>query len=365
MVSPVGSLCSFAMTLPLSVDTVYFNNPLHDWLLALGGALGAALGAHLLRQYLIRHLEVAAARTETAADDYLVDLLKGIRTPLVVAISIAIAERFLDLPASVDEVASKVMIVALAWQGLRWANRTVDFWVGQYEERSRAHVEKSALAVLRFAGRLALWTAIVLLVLEQFHFEVRTLVAGLGVSGIAIALAVQNILGDLFAALSIWIDKPFIGGDAIAVDQFEGTVDHIGLKTTRVRSINGEQIVFSNADLLRSRIRNYSRRDGRRLVLMLSFAPATTAAQLARIPELIRDVMRGNSDATLVRTHLNGTGPLGFEVETVLLVPDPDYQHAMEVRHAVLIAIFAQLEREDIALARPVAAQAVPAAGAA
>ena len=348
-----------------SLSTVYFNNPLHDWLLALGGALGAVLVAHLLRRYLIRHLEVAAARTETAADDYLVDLLKGIRTPLVVAISIAIAERFLDLPASVDEVASKVMIVALAWQGLRWANRTVDFWVGEYEERSRAHIEKAALGVLRFAGRLALWTVIVLLVLEQFHFEARTLVAGLGVSGIAIALAVQNILGDLFAALSIWIDKPFIGGDSIAVDQFEGTVDHIGLKTTRVRSINGEQIVFSNADLLRSRIRNHSRRDGRRLVLMLSIAPGTTAAKLARVPALIREVIDDNANATLVRTHLNGTGPLGFEVETVLLVADPDYQHAMEVRQAVLLGIFERLEREEIVLARPAGTPAVSAAGAA
>lgn len=353
------------MTLPVSLDTVYFNNPLHDWLLALGGALGAALIAHVLRRYVIRHLEAAAAKTETAADDYAVDLLKAIRTPLVVAMAIGIAERFLDLPASVDAVATKVMIVALAWQGLRWANKTVDFWVGQYEERSRAHIEKSALAVLRFAGRLALWTVIILVVLEQFHLEVKTLVAGLGVSGIAIALAVQNILGDLFAALSIWIDKPFIGGDAIAVDQFEGTVDHIGLKTTRIRSVNGEQIVFSNADLLRSRIRNYSRRDGRRLVVILSIAPGTTAAKLARVPAIIREVVGGNPDVTLVRTHLNGPGPLGFEVETVLLVSDPDYQHAMTARQAVLLGVFAQLEREEIALARPVGAPVVPATGAA
>jgi small-conductance mechanosensitive channel len=316
----------------------------------------------VLRRYVVRHLEVAAARTDTAADDYAVELLKAIRTPLVVAIAIAIGERFLDLPGSVDRAATKVMIVALAWQGLRWASKSVDFWVGQYEERSQAHLEKSALAVLRFVGRLALWTVIVLLVLEQFDVPVKTLVAGLGVSGIAIALAVQNILGDLFAALSIWVDKPFIGGDSIAVDQFEGTVEHIGLKTTRVRSLNGEQIVFSNADLLRSRIRNYSRREGRRLVLMLSIAPGTPSAKLARVTDLIREVIDAEPESTLVRTHLNGTGALGFEYETAILVPHPDYKHAMEIREAVLLAIFERLEHEGIALARPAAAAAAPSA---
>ncbi|MBI3568253.1 MAG: mechanosensitive ion channel family protein [Gemmatimonadetes bacterium] len=351
------------MTLPTSLSTVYFNNPLRDWLVAMGGAIGFALAVQVLRRYVVRHLEAAAAKTETAADDYAVELLKAIRTPLVVAVAIAIAERFLDLPPSVDKAATKVMIVALAWQGLRWANKSVDFWVGQYEERSRAHLEKSALSVLRFAGRLALWSVIILVVLEQFDIEVKTLVAGLGVSGIAIALAVQNILGDLFAALSIWLDKPFVGGDSIAVDQFEGTVEHIGLKTTRVRSLNGEQLVFSNADLLRSRIRNYSRREGRRLVLMLSVAPATPAARLARVSGLIREALDAEPHATLVRTHLNGVGALGYEYETAILVPHPDYKHAMEVREAVLLAIFERFEREGIALAGPVPAPAVPTPG--
>jgi len=343
-----------------SLSTVIYNNPLRDWLLALGGALGAALAAHVLRRYIVRHLEIAAAKTDTVADDYVVELLKAIRTPLVVAIAIGLAERFLDLPHSVDRVATKVMIVAFAWQGLRWANKTVDFWVGQYEARSHAHIEKSALSVLKFVGRLSLWTVIVLVVLEQFNVEVKTLVAGLGVSGIAIALAVQNILGDLFAALSIWLDKPFIGGDTIAVDQFEGTVEHIGLKTTRVRSINGEMLVFSNADLLRSRIRNFTRREGRRLVVTLSIAPGTPAAKLARVTDLIRGAIDPNPDVTLVRTHLNGVGALGFEVETAMLVANPDYRHAMDARQTVLLAIFAALEREGIALARPAALPVTP-----
>ncbi len=348
------------MTFPTSLNAVYFNNPLRDWLIAVGGAVGAAVTVHILRRYVVRHLEIAAAKTDTVADDYAVALLKAIRTPLVVAIAIAIAERFLDLPGSVDHAATKVMIVALAWQGLRWANKTVDFWVGQYEEKSRAHIEKSALAVLRVTGRIVLWTVIVLLVLEQFNIEIKTLVAGLGVSGIAIALAVQNILGDLFAALSIWLDKPFIGGDAIAVDQFEGTVEHIGLKTTRVRSLNGEQLIFSNADLLRSRIRNFSRREGRRLVIMLSIAPGTPAAKLARVSALITAAVDSHAGATLVRTHLNGVGALGFDVETVIIVPNPDYKLAMEMRQAVLLEIFARFEAEGIALARPVIAPVAP-----
>ncbi len=343
-----------------SMNSMWYGNSLHDWLFALGGAVAATLTIALLRRYVIRYLDVAAAKTETRADDYIVVLLQAIRTPLVVAISIAISERFLDLPANVDKIATTLMVIAFAVQGLRWASKTVDFWVGAYTDRPDTHIEASAVGVLKFVSRMVLWTTVVLVALETLHFPVGTFISALSVGGIAIALAVQNILGDLFAALSIWLDKPFIGGDTISVDAFEGTVEHIGLKTTRVRSINGEQLIFSNADLLRSRIRNFSRREGRRLVMTLSIAPGTTSERLARVAPLIAEAVASEPHATLVRAHLNGTGAIGFEFETVVIVDNPDYKLAMEARQRVLLALFARLEREGIALARPVVALAAP-----
>jgi small-conductance mechanosensitive channel len=184
------------------------------------------------------------------------------------------------------------------------------------------------------------------------------LIAGLGVGGIAIALALQNILSDLFAALSIIIDKPFVVGDAIAVDTLEGTVEHIGLKTTRMKSVNGEQVVFGNTDLLKSRIRNLTRREGRRMVFTISVAPGTTAADVGRVPQIITAVIADESHATLQRTHLIGTGPLGFDIETSMIIPDPDAPKAFDVRQRILLAIYARLEAAKIELARPTTAVA-------
>ncbi|HEV8409583.1 MAG TPA: mechanosensitive ion channel domain-containing protein, partial [Gemmatimonadaceae bacterium] len=176
---------------------------------------------------------------------------------------------------------------------------------------------------------------------------------GLGIGGIAIALALQNIFADLFAALSIVLDKPFIVGDTIAVDDFEGTVEHIGLKSTRVTSINGEQVVFANTDLLKSRVRNLSRRQGRRLVFTVSIDPATKSDRLARVPEIMADVIGAEQRAALRRCHLVGSGSRGFDIETAILIPHPEYNQALDVRQAVLLEFYARLEREGISLARP------------
>ena len=195
------------------------------------------------------------------------------------------------------------------------------------------------------------WTAI-LLGLEAVGFRVQTLLTGLGVGGIAIALAVQNILGDLFAALSIVLDKPFVVGDAIAVDAFEGDVVHIGLKSTRVRSVNGEEVIFANADLLKSRLRNLTRRHGRRYVITLLLAPNTPADKVARVPVLVAESVKADPRATLQRSHLIAVGLNGPEIETSMLIPGMDYLEAHEIRQKVLLGILTRLEREGISLAR-------------
>ena len=179
------------------------------------------------------------------------------------------------------------------------------------------------------------------------------ILTGLGIGGIAIALALQNIFADLFAALSIVLDKPFVVGDTIAVDDFEGAVEHIGLKSTRVTSINGEQVVFANTDLLKSRVRNLSRRQGQRLLFTVSIDPATGSERLAQVPRIMADVVGAEPRAALSRCHLVGAGVRGFDVETAIQLPPPQYGHALDVRQAILLEFYARLEREGISLARP------------
>ena len=337
----------------------WFGNSLINWIVAGGSAFLVTVAITLLRSLVVRRLARPAERTETVADDIGVELVRSIRKTYVAIIALSVAGLWLDFPAEAHGVLKRIGIVFAVLQGARSGNRLIAFWLERYSTR-RGGVDRTTLAALSIGAKAIVWFLLLLVGLENLGVNIGTLVAGLGVGGIAIALAVQNILGDLFAALSIVLDKPFIVGDTIAVDQIEGTVAHVGLKTTRVRSLNGEEVIISNADLLRSRIRNLTRREGRRMVFVTTLAPGTPAAKLALVPQLVADAVAQEPRAALQRSHLVGTGALGFDVETAILVPHPDYAFAFDVRQAILLTIYASLEQRGIELARPAAAAQAP-----
>lgn len=338
------------MTLPDWMRSFLFGNTIAAWLQAVLGALASTLAFAMLRGRIARRIGAFAARTDTAVDDAVVEIIRSIRKRNVLIVALALAGLWLDLPYTVNKWLRLAIALAAVLQGIRTGNQLVDFWVARYSARHGA-MDRTTLTALGYGLRLMLWVAVIFTGLEFVGFPVKTLLASLGIGGIAIALALQNVLGDLFGALSIVLDKPFVVGDAIAVDDLEGTVDHIGLKTTRVKSINGEQLVFSNADLLKARLRNFSRRQGRRVVFRLTLAPGTRAEQLARVPAIMSEVVGAESRADLQRSTVIGAGPLGFDIETAILVANPDAKLAFEVRQAILLQVFARLEREGIALA--------------
>lgn len=337
------------------MNDIFLGNTIYDWAIALGGVLLVTVAVSVLRDFIVQRLEVVAARTDTLADDALVVLLRSISKTYVTILALCIAEIWLAFAPPVDRNFKRVAIVVAILQGFRSANLLIGFWIDNHVSK-RGDVDRTTLRALSIAAKTIVFFALLLVGLENLGFDIKTLIAGLGVGGIAIALALQNILGDLFAALSIILDKPFIVGDTIAVDTFEGTVEHVGLKTTRIKSVNGEQVVFGNTDLLKSRIRNLTRREGRRMAFTISIAPGTSAADVGRVPQIIAAVIAADSHATLQRTHLIGTGPLGFDIETSMLIPDPDIRKAFDVRQRILLAIYARLEDAKIDLARPTTA---------
>ena len=337
------------------MNDLILGNTIHDWAIALGGVLLATIAVTLLRGMIVQRVEVIAAHTDTLADDALVVLLRSVRKTYVTILALCIAELWLAFEPPVDRNFKRVAIVVAILQGFRSANLLIGFWIDNHISQ-RGGVDRTTLHAVSIAAKTIVFFGLLLVGLENLGFDIKTLIAGLGVGGIAIALALQNILGDLFAALSIILDKPFVVGDTIAVDSFEGTVDHVGLKTTRVKSVNGEQVIFGNTDLLKSRIRNLTRREGCRMVFTISIAPGTSAADIGRVPPIITAAIAHEANATLQRTHLIGTGPLGFDIETSMLIPDPDFSTAFDVRQRVLLAIYTRLEEAKIELARPSAA---------
>jgi len=206
---------------------------------------------------------------------------------------------------------------------------------------------------LGFVIKLLLWSIVMLLALDNLGIDVTALVAGLGVGGIAVALAVQNVLGDLFASLSIVLDKPFVIGDFVVVDTLSGTVEHVGLKTTRIRSISGEQIIVSNADLLKSRIRNYKRMQERRVVFAIGVEYRTPAAKLERIPDWLREIVSAQSNLRFDRAHLVSFGDSAIMYEVVYFVTDSDYLRYVDNQQEINLGIVRRFEAEGVRFAYP------------
>lgn len=211
----------------------------------------------------------------------------------------------------------------------------------------------TTFTALGFIGRIALWTVVLLLALDNLGVEVSALIAGLGIGGVAVALALQNVLGDLFASLSIVLDKPFVIGDFIIVDNYLGTIEHVGLKTTRVRSLSGEQLIFANSDLLKSRIRNYKRMVERRIVFTLGVTYQTPYEKLKKIPQIIKEVLEKQENARLDRAHFKEYGDFSLNYEIVYYVQSPDYYLYMDIQQAVNLEIYRRFQEEGIEFAYP------------
>jgi small-conductance mechanosensitive channel len=182
---------------------------------------------------------------------------------------------------------------------------------------------------------------------------VTALMAGLGVGGIAVALAIQSVLGDLFASLSIALDKPFVIGDFVIVGDFMGTVERVGLKTTRIRSLSGEQLVFSNSDLLSSRIRNYKRMEERRVPFVVGVTYQTPAAELEAIPGVVRDIIESTDSTRFDRAHFKGFGDSAYLFEFVYYVLSADYAVFMDIQQAINLGIVRQFAERGIEIAYP------------
>jgi small-conductance mechanosensitive channel len=341
---------------PVFLDRTLYGNSIRAWLIA-ALALGIVFGVlALARRLVTRRFAAAASRTTTAFDDLALDLARRTRIYFLLAVALVVATRFVELPPRIRDLLDKAVVLVVLLQGARWATGAIGFYVARYIERRRGTTEAAnlwAARMLGFAANVAVWTLILVAVLDNLGFEVTTLVTGLGIGGIAIALAVQNILADIFAALAIVLDKPFVVGDFIVVDTFSGTVEQIGLKTTRVRSLSGEQIIFANGELLKGRIRNYKRLYERRNLFTLDVTYGTARDVVARIPQILREIVEAQQPVRFDRSHFSAYGDSSLRFETVYYVLDPDYNRHMDIQQAIFLAVLERFEREGIEFAHP------------
>lgn len=333
-------------------DTFY-GNELQRWLIALGVTVGVLVVLRLVERVLVVRIQRITSKTQTMIDDIVIGSLRNTKLLFLLVVSFFVGSLWLNLEPNVRSILLSAAMIATLIQAGIWVSTGLKLWLEHYRQTEEDGANRTTMNALSFIARLVLWITVFLLVIDNLGIDVTALVAGMGIGGIAIALAVQNILSDLFASLSIVLDKPFVNGDFIVVGDMAGSVEHVGIKTTRIRSISGEQLVFSNSDLLQSRVRNFGRMEQRRVVFSLGVTYQTPAEKLERIPSLIRAAIEAQDSVRFDRSHFASYGDSALNFETVYYVESSDYAQHMDILQAINLRIYRTFEDEGIEFAYP------------
>jgi small-conductance mechanosensitive channel len=336
------------------LEQIVLGNSLEKWLLAAGIAVVGTVILNIFTKILARGFNSLNKKVTSDFPRVLAEMFRRTKKTILFLIILYAASTVLLLPAALAVFLRYIAVILVGIQVGAWGSFLVAKLVSEYVIRKTDKDEApSGIAVATLIARVTVWAFVVLLVLDNLGFNITTLIAGLGVGGIAVAMASQNVLGDLFASLSILLDKPFKVGDFIIVGDLLGSVENIGLKTTRLRSLGGEQLVFSNADLLSSRIRNYKRMQERRVVFTVGVEYSTASDKLKRIPRMIKNIVESIQSTRFDRSHFMSYGDFSLNFETVYYVLSPDYNIYADIQQEINIKVFEKFEEEQIVFAFP------------
>jgi small-conductance mechanosensitive channel len=335
-------------------DREIYGNPIGAWCLA-ALLTGAVLIVGFFAKLLLLPRLPAQARGEALPwRTVLRELVERTSGLFLLIAAIYAGLLLVRLPASVHRLFFSIFVVALFLQFALWVDRIVSAALDwRLAPRKTKTAMRNALSLIHFLVRVAVWSFALLLIFENLGFDVTALVAGLGIGGVAVALAAQNVLGDLFSSLAIVLDRPFEVGDSIAFGDDSGTVERIGIKTTRIRSVSGEQIVCANSDLLASRIHNFRRMAERRVPFSLRLPLDTPVSRLERLPVILKNIVEAQELVRFERAHFKSIGDNAFVYEVVYWVLSPDQATYMDIQQAINLAVARVAEREGIHFAHP------------
>jgi len=337
------------------LKTEIFSNSIQAWLIAIVIATIVFLVIGVIRYLGAKHL----ARLETGNGvliwPVLMAVVRKISWLFIFLVALYIGTSVIELPGQLRGVFTTVVVIILILQAGVSGSAALQVVLQKYREQQLAKdpARATTLNFMKYVSQIVLWSIVLLLVLDNLGVNITALVAGLGIGGIAVALAVQTVLGDLLASLSIVLDKPFVVGDFLIVGDLLGSVEYVGLKTTRLRSLSGEQLVFSNSDLLNSRIRNFGRMYERRVSFDIGVTYQTPRDKIIMIPKIIREAVEAQDKTRFDRSHFKQYGDFALLFESVYFVKGPDYNEYMDIQQAINLQIHEQFEKEGIEFAYP------------
>lgn len=328
------------------------SNSVARMLAATGTFIILALFFQYAAPAILARLQRLAKHTSFKADDAIVERLQSVPHWVLTLLSLCIGLLLLQLPSEAESILQAAILVIVILVGISVGQQAIEFVLMGSMPHLRTGSGNTP-AVLRVLIAIVLWTFGVLLVLSNLGVNIVSLLTGLGIGGIAVALAVQNILSDMFSSFALYLDKPFREGDFIVVGQHMGVVRKVGLKTTRIQALQGEEIVISNQELTSSRIQNFKRMNERRVVLQFGVTYDATPELLRSAPGIVREVIDGLPNVRFDRAHFAGMGDSSLNFEVVYYVLTADYNAYMDIQQDVLLAVYERMQQHGLAFAFP------------
>ena len=305
----------------------------------------------LIKRIALQKVKLLTLKTSTKIDDTVIDMFKTkTKTFFIIIFSIYIGS--LSIRTPYRNLISSAAMAALFLQLAIWINYLIGKISKSVSSKKQDKGTQTAYNGIAIAAKIGLWSFLVLLIMNNLGINITALATGLGIGGVAVALSVQKILGDLFASVSILLDKPFVVDDFIIINEYAGNVEHIGIKTTRIRSLTGEQIIFSNTDLLNSRIKNYKRMKERRILFSIGITYDTPYEKIEKITEIIKQTIK-DEDARFGRCHFKEYGASSLNFETVYYIKSADYGKYMDIQHNINMKLFKSFNDKNIEFAYP------------
>lgn len=336
------------------LDRQYFGNSVFNYLVCIAVIFVSLIIIRIFKAIFLKRLKKWAENTHTSIDDFLILSIEKFVIPLFYFLAIFFGLNFLKFDASAKRIIDAITIIIVTFFAIRFIAAIINYSIKLYWKRKADTDEASASikGISTFVS-LIVWGLGLVFLLDNLGFKVSAVIAGLGIGGIAVALAAQAVLGDLFSYFVIFFDRPFQIGDFIVVDNKSGVVEKIGIKTTRISGLGGEQIVFGNSDLTSSRLHNYKKMLKRRVLFKINVVYNTGIEQLREIPQLIKNIIEENENITFDRAHFQSYGDFSLNFEVVYYVIGSDYNNYMDIQQKINIRIFEEFNRRGIQFAYP------------
>ena len=338
------------------MDSQFLGNTVREYLTSAGVFVGVLLVLPIARAIILRRLKAFSERTANDLDDLLHDLLRRVVGPVVYLFTaLYFGTLFLTLPESLGLLVQSLLVIVLAIKVAQVLQGLAAYGIRKWTEQT-AKEDPASAAMLKnvtWVVQLMIWAATVLFIFDNLGINITAFVASLGIGGVAVALAAQSVLGDAFSSFAIFLDKPFQVGDFIIVGDLLGTVEQVGFKTTRICSLGGEQLIFSNSDLTSSRIKNYKRMRERRVVFSLGVIYQTPLEKVKALPPMIKRVVDEHEYARFDRAHFKSFGDFALIYEVVYYVLRPDYNTYMDVQQSMNFRLMEEFEKAGLEFAYP------------